>query len=94
LHLSLQDGAKPVHQKAFPVTKTHKEVFKKELAHLVSIGILEHCGATEWGSPTFIVPKKDGHVQWVSNFCTLNSMLRHKEYPLQREPWLQVLYQN
>jgi hypothetical protein len=82
LHLTLQEGATPVHHKAFPVPHAHTEVFKKELEHLVKIGVLEQIRPTEWAAPIFIVPKKDGRVRWVSDFRTLNSMLKHKEYPL------------
>jgi hypothetical protein len=84
LHLTLQEGATPVHHKAFPVPHAHTDVFKKELQHLVKIGVLEQVGPTEWAAPTFIVPKKDGRVRWVSDFRTLNSMLKRKEYPLPR----------
>ncbi len=68
LHLTLQEGATPVHHKAFPVSHAHTEVFKKELQHLVKIGVLEQAGPTEWAATTFIVPKKDSRVNWVSKF--------------------------
>jgi hypothetical protein len=85
LHLTLQEGATPVHHKAFPVPHAHTKVFKKELKHLVKIAVLEQIRPTKWAAPTFIVPKKDGQeARWVSDFRTLNSMFKRKEYPLPR----------
>ena len=36
----------------------HLDVFKAELLCLCDIGVLEKCGASQWASPTFIIPKK------------------------------------
>jgi hypothetical protein len=58
------------------------KTLKKELDHLVRIGILAAQQESEWVSPSFIIPKKDGRVRWISNLCQLNKVIRCKQYLL------------
>jgi len=61
-HIDLEPNAKPKHARPYPVPVVHLEAFKKELVHLCKIGVISIQGASEWASPTFITPKKDGRV--------------------------------
>ena len=83
-HLDLQDGTKPVHSRPYRVPFTQRDAFKRELDHLVKIGVLERSGASQWASGTFIIPKKDGRVCWISDFCALNKCIKRKTYLLLR----------
>ena len=67
----------------YPVPCIHLSTFKKELDHLVSLGMLIPQKEREWASPSFIIPKKDGRVCWISNLHQLNKWIKHKQYPLQ-----------
>jgi hypothetical protein len=52
------EGAVPHSQRHYPVPHLYKQTFKKELDRLEGLGVLEKVQQSEWGSPTFIIPKK------------------------------------
>jgi hypothetical protein len=66
-HIDLIPGAVAKHARPYPVPVFHLTAFKKDLLHLVEIGVFSPQGASEWASPTFITPKKDGRVHWVGD---------------------------
>jgi hypothetical protein len=81
-HINIMPGAKPKHVQPYAIARMYLEPFKKELDHLVRIGVLAPQVASEWGSPTFITPKKDGRIRWVSDLRELNKVVLRKQYPL------------
>ncbi len=82
VHIDLKPGAKPVHHCAYPVPHVHQHNFKKELDRMVKLGILVPCWASEWASPAFIIPKKDGCVWQINSLPLLNKAIIQKQYPL------------
>jgi len=49
---------------------------------LVKIGVLKKVNRSEWAAPTFIIPKKDGSVRFISDFRELNKRILRKPYPI------------
>jgi hypothetical protein len=48
------------------------------------MGVLEKQPASEWASPSFIIPKKDQTVCLLSNFWEVNKRLVRKPFPIQK----------
>ena len=82
VHLDLKEGAVPKHHKPFPVAKIHELTLKKELERLCKIGVLRKCSNSVWATPTFIIPKKNGTVRFISDFRYLNKCLVRRPYPI------------
>jgi len=66
--LELQEGAKPYHARAYNTPQCHMQTLKAEAERLVKIGVLKKVNHSEWPAPTFIIPKKDGSVRFISDF--------------------------
>jgi hypothetical protein len=73
--LQLKEGVSPYHGQVFPVPKIYKDTIKKEVERLCELGVLERQPASEWASPSFIIPKKDKSVCFLSDFWEVNKRL-------------------
>ncbi len=78
----LKEGVSLYHGRAFPVPKVHKETIRKEVERLCKLGVLERQPASEWASPSFIIPKKDQTVHFLSDFWEVNRGLVRKPFPI------------
>ena len=86
--IDLKEDAKPYHAKAFPIPYVHLETLKAEVERLCKLGVLKRVNRSEWAAPTFIIPKKDGSVRFISDFRELNKRIKRKPYPI---PKIQTL---
>jgi len=80
--LELKQEAKPFAARPYSVPKSMEHIAKQEIAELVRIGVLEKNVKTEWASPSFFRPKKDGGVRFVTDLRRLNANLKRHPYPL------------
>ena len=80
--IELKPGVKPYHAKAFPVPRVHMETLKREVERLCRVGVLKRVNRSEWAAPTFIIPKKDGKVRFISDFRELNKRIVRTPYPI------------
>ena len=53
-----------------------------EVERLCKIGVLKRVNRSQWAAPTFVIPKKDGTVRFISNVRELNKRIRRQPYPI------------
>ena len=84
INIQLVPGAKPIYQQPYPVSFKRKPLFDRELKNMIKDGVFTKIGDSKWDFPSFIIPKKDGCVQWLSDFRRLNELIVRKPFPLPR----------
>ena len=80
--IELRSDAIPYHARAFPIPHIHEQTLRHEVDRLCKIGVLKKVNRSEWAAPTFIIPKKDGSVRFISDFRELNKRIKRKPYPI------------
>ena len=78
----MQPNASPYHARAFPIPRIHEQSLRMEVDRLVKEGVLRKINRSEWAAPTFIIPKKDGTVRFISDFRELNKRIKRKPFPI------------
>ena len=85
MSIEIKKGEEPVNLRPYPIPVKRKAVFLKEINRLIDIRVLrreEVHNASEWSSPSFIIPKTDESVRFLSDFRKLNAKIIRKPYPI------------
>ncbi len=81
-HIEVKLDAEPYHAHPYPIPHAYEAMLKMEVERLVAAGILKKVNHSEWAAPTFIIPKKDKTVRFISDFRELNKRIKRKPYPI------------
>ena len=55
---------------------------KQEIDRLEALKVKKKVNRSQWGAPTFLVPKKDITVHFISDFIELNKRILLQPYPI------------
>ena len=80
--IELKENAKPWHARPYPIPKIYESTLKQEVERLVRLGVLRKINRSEWAAPTFIIPKHDRTVRFISDFRKLNEQIKRKPFPI------------
>ena len=82
IHLGIDPTIHPNGCRVYPVPQSQLNCFNDKLNCLVGIGVLSPTYCSTWISGSFVIPKKDNTVRWISDFRALNKALHCKVYPI------------
>ena len=80
--IELKDGATPYHARPYPIPKAYEKTLRSEVDRLCREKVLKKVNRSEWGAPSFIIPKKDGTVRFINDFRELNKRIKRKPFPI------------
>ena len=82
--IKLKLDAEPYHGKTFPFPRIHELTFKQELNRLEYLKFRNKVNRSQWGAPTFLIPKKDSTVRFISDFRELNKRILRQPYTIHK----------
>ncbi len=75
VHIDIDPNAKPVHSRPYPVPQIHLKTFKKELNHLLKIGVLAAQQESEWAYPHSLFLRKTAEYAGSATYTNLTKSL-------------------
>ena len=78
--LELRPDYKSLNRKYYPVSLINRYNFHKELERSVKIGGLTKIQQSQYGTPVFTIPNKEGAVGFITDYLRLNQKLVNKTY--------------
>ena len=81
-NIRLKPGAVPYSGHLYSIPKAHEDAFKQEVSHLCKEGVMERVSRSEWGSPGFMIPKKDRTVRFLGDYREVNKRLVREPFPI------------
>ena len=87
--IKLKQYTEPYRGKPFSVPRIHELTFKQELDQLEYLKVIKKVSRSQWGAPTFLIPKKYSTVRFISDFIELNKRILSQPYPI---PKIQYLF--
>ena len=85
--IKLKQDTEKYHEKPFPVPRIHELTFKQELDRLEYLQGIKKVNRPQWCAHTFLIPKKDTTVRFISDFRELDKRILQQTYPI---PKIQV----
>ena len=82
MDFQLKADAKPYHGRPYSIPQIHERALRIEINRLVAIEVLESVQESEWGAPSFITPKNNDTVRFLTDFRELNKRLKRKQFPI------------
>eukprot|EP00957_Ditylum_brightwellii_P081080 6166662-Ditylum_brightwellii.AAC.1 len=66
--IELKPGVTLYHSRPYSIPQAYEQQLRVEVKQLVQIGVLQKVNSSEWGAPTFVIPRKDWTIRFVSDF--------------------------
>ena len=74
--------------KVYKIPYAYEATLKLEVNRLCDIGVLKKVNHSQWASPCFVIPKKDGTVRFLTDLREVNKRIKRYPFPI---PNIQVL---
>ena len=77
----MKPGSKPFNSRYYPVPNINKETLHKELHNIVEMEVLTPVQTSQYGTPVFIIPKREDTMSSIMDYLKLNHKLLEIHIP-------------